>query len=536
MTPRNRIENDLVSVLASMPLMQNADTRQLFVQRLRRTLDDRVEIRDFSEPRHQSVEVVSTCSSVPAGVEAVVEVVALFAPAAQQLTELRQCLRELRELDVDDVLDEDDKAELIRALRGWRPQNPGWLYQRATRHQQTSPAGWCEDAWDMFIQLCGQNAPPTGLPPGMLFLLLLEYEVDATLATMLYRRNQRMATRLELTTELDHHRAALNLSTEAPIEPYVYLVIQVEPEQEPDQAEPALVGTHDQVPDPGGKPERYVVSQYRQWHGGGSWHSRPHGPRVRGVGRDELEAVAEQMVREADQSWSYPVARQRWPGPTAEPSPSEPTHQLVVEFVLPIQLLNADVAWWRKEPGRFRRMPPKLLSFDHPVLVRSLERLREKGWHHAWRQRWHRLRTDPVHSQLYRGRPGWADFTQLEAELNLDPNLTAMLLSEPPRVDGSGRGNGVLEVVTALRAGLPVIIWHRTEPATDALWQEVYDMTADGQIAHLPVRIQLARLAALRLPPKRRPKHPGWQLAVLWDDPDRMPELDRSVERAGGGG
>jgi hypothetical protein len=497
MTQPRRIETDLVDVLASLPLMQQPDSRQQFMRQLRQQLDHRADqqivLEDHPEPRRQCVEIVTCCFPAPSMLWVVVEVVEFFVPAAIQLRRLQRLLHEREAVE---VLAEEDWLELRDRLQEVYPQDAGRLYQRATEHQLAAPPPWCEQAWDMFVHLSGLMAPPSGLPPGMVFLLLLEQEVDSATAGLLRRRNQRMATQLELTVQLDRRRAVMNTGTDQPLERYVYLVIQVEPEQEPAGANP---------------PDRYVVSQYRQWYGDNGWHSQPHG-RIQGVSGAELENVAERVIGQMEEEWTNRRG------------------DVVVEFVLPAHLLNADVAWWRKERAR-EYLPEKVLAMDYPVVVRSLDRLREPRWHHAWRRRWERLQADPARSRLYRSQPGGTDFTQLEAALASDLRWSSLLLSEPPTMDTSDVG--VREVMTALRAGLPVIMWHRTQPTSDSFSEEVYDMTDDGQISRLPIHVRKARLAALRVDPDRRSDHLGRHLAVLWDDPDRMPELGPGSTRDG---
>jgi NTP-dependent ternary conflict system VMAP-like protein/effector-associated domain 2 (EAD2)-containing protein len=498
MSQHLRISTDLVDVLASLPLMQQPEPRQQFMRQLRQQLDhrvdQRVELRDHPEPRRQCREIVDGCFPAPPMLWVVVEVVELFVPAAIQLRRLQ---RLLHERDVVDVLAEEDWLELRDRLQEIYPQDSGRLYQRATEHQLAAPPPWCEQAWDMFVHLSGQNAPASGLPPGMVFLLLLEQEVDSATAGLLRRRNQRMATELAVTAQLDRRRAVMNTGGDQPFERYVYLVIQVEPDQEPAGADP---------------PERYLVSHYRQWYGGTGWHSQLR-DRIQEVSGAELEDVVERVIEQMEEEW----AGRR--------------EEVVIEFVLPIHLLNQDVAWWRKERARPELgWPEKVLAMDYPVVVRSLDRLREPRWHHAWRRRWERLQADPARSRLYRSQGG-TDPTQLEAALASDLRWASLLLSEPPTMDASGDRTGLREVMTALRAGVPVIFWHRTEPTSDALWEDVHDMTADGQISRLPRHVRAARLAALRVDPDRRSGHRGRHLAVLWDDPDRMPE---QLDRAGG--
>ncbi|MET7968486.1 hypothetical protein [Micromonospora sp. NPDC005305] len=481
---RRRIEDELVDVLSGMRLLQQPNSRQLMVEKLRERLYDRG-VNDFANPRDQSIEIAGACLG---DLPTLIEVVALFEPAAAQLTPLHR----LRcEVDAIDLLTAEDWTELRPALSGQRLDSLGWLYQRASEHKLSIPPHWCLSAWDVFVYLTGQNAPPRGLPPNMLFLVLLEHEVDPATARLIRHRNRRAATLLELTEDLDLRRAAVNAGTEAP-EPYVYLVIQIEPDLAPGSTV-------------------HTVSHYRQWRGADGWHSRRRG-QFTDVAYDELEATVERIVHQMEVEWADRRA------------------DVAVELVLPVELLNEDVAWWRKEPASVH-LEQKVLAMDYPVVVRSLNRLRQPEWHRAWRRRWDRLQSEPASSRLYRSQPdGSAYLTRLEAELTADQRWSTLLLSQAPT---AANPLGFKEVMTALRAGLPVIVWHRTRPSDTEFWEEIRDMTSDGRIARLPVQARHSRLAALALEPPHADRHTGRNLVVLWDDPDRTPELDRPGGAAG---
>jgi hypothetical protein len=71
---RERIEEELVNVLAGMRLLQQADSRIQYVQILRDRLGDRVQVRDFPDPRGQSVEIAHACLPMPDAVASMVKV------------------------------------------------------------------------------------------------------------------------------------------------------------------------------------------------------------------------------------------------------------------------------------------------------------------------------------------------------------------------------------------------------------------------------------------------------------------------------
>lgn len=484
----------MVNVLARLHLLQQPDTRADFVQILRERLGARAEVRDCSTPRQQCIEIVRVCLPVPDAVAVAVNVVRHFTPNAAELPILE---RLTYEVDALDFLRDEDWHELWQPLTDFIPHNASRLFQRATGDQLAAPPPWCASAWDMFIHLAGQNAPFTGLPPATTFLLLLEHEADTTLARLLRRRNQRWATDHQLTAELERRRMAMNAGNDQP-SPFVYLVIQVEPDLSPDRDDPE---------------PQYTVSHYRQWQGSfDSWHSRPGTP-IAGVRREGLEDAVENIVRQTEVSWSDRHA------------------EVVVELVLPLELLNEDVAWWRKERAS-TFLEQKVLAMDYPVVIRSLDRLRHNDWHRAWRIRWERLRAEPASSLVHYSNPddGADYFTRLEAGLNSDYRWSTLVLSEPPT---DMNPNGVREIMTALRAGLPIVVWHRTGQSDATFSTRIREMTMGGRIANLPVHIRRSRLEALGSVPEVRDEHIGRHLAILWDDPERTPELDKSVETEG---
>lgn len=162
---------------------------------------------------------------------------------------------------------------------------------------------------------------------------------------------------------------------------------------------------------------------------------------------------------------------------------------------------------------------------DYPVVVRSLERLRTPRWHRHWHQRWQQLRDAPTSSEVYWSQPAGADyFTRLETELKGDRRTVCLVLSEPPASPGGGQQ----EVEAALRAGLPVIIWHRADCSSPAFREAVSSLVSDAGLAELPTRAKELRHEALRLDPDLRIDHIGRHLTVLWDDPARRPGPARS--------
>ncbi|WP_433788453.1 effector-associated domain 2-containing protein [Actinoplanes sp. CA-252034] len=485
---RHRLQTVLVGVLERTRLMQGQPGRQLLVEQLRDRLGQ-FPLREHAELRLQTAELVRACRKLTDGLQILVETVEHLEPGTEEVVQLRR-LRD--EWEAAEVLTPDDWTRLRPLLETLTPTNLTVLYQRATEHRSPGPPSWCSNAWQAFVHLAGQNAGPDGLPPSMAFLALLEDQVDAQGKRSIRLRNDRLATDQKLTAELAHRRAHLERGGEQPMDTTSYLVVQIEPHL-----------------DPGGGDDMYALSHFRQWYGADSWHSRRGEPLL--VRLSDLEREVERLIEQMEIDWA---AR---------------TGTVVVEFVLPWELLNVGVDRWRKETGSSR---PIALAMDYPVVVRSLERLRTQRWHRAWNQRWRQLLTAPAQSVVYWSHPSGKDyFTRLEAELKADDRVVSLVLSEPPAQMGA---TGQLEIEAALRAGLPVIIWHRGDCTSAEFREAVTGLVTDGGIGQLPQRAKELRHQALRLEPDLRDGHIGHRLTILWDDPVRRPDTLGAPDRGTG--
>lgn len=474
---RHRVQAALVDVLERTRLMRGQAGRQLLLDEVRDRLGQ-LDMREHAVPRLQVVELVRACTRLADGVHILVETVEHLEPATDEVLQLHRLQDEWESAE---VLTEADWGTLHPALESLYPTNLTLLCQLATSQRLPGPPPWCADAWHTFVHLAGQNSGPEGLPPSMAFLALLEKHVDDQVAGLIRSRNRQLAAEQGLTPQLDHLRAGRTDRDELPTDSTAYLVIQVEPRLDPD-----------------GPEDLYTLSSFRQWHGGDQWRSRQDGSRT--VRRDELEREVEQLINRMESGWT------------------DRTGKVVVEFVLPWELLNAEVDWWRKEIDSDR---PTALAMDYPVVVRSLERLRTTRWHRRWHQRWHQLRTAPTSSKVHRSMPAGKDYlSRLENELKGDDRIVALVLSEPPAQLGT---TGQQEVTAALRAGLPVIIWHRADCTSTAFRTAVEGLVSDAGLAQLPERAKQLRHQALGLEPELRMDHIGRHLTVLWDDPARRP-------------
>jgi hypothetical protein len=250
--------------------------------------------------------------------------------------------------------------------------------------------------------------------------------------------------------------------------------------------------------------DQLLVSHWRQWDPH-EW--RPQRGDDRTIPSLALEAEVDNIIEGLESML----------GASADAANSE---DISLEFVLPMELLNFPVQHLRKKALADRMVP---LAVDHPIVLRSLERLRTPRLHLAWRRRWER--TAGKQMRPYWSQPSGSDyFVRLTTELRADQRVFSLILSEPPEAGN----NAHLEVAAALHAGIPAIVWHRLDCSSAHFRDAVTTMVADGALVHLPRRVTALRLDALKLG-TMTPGHPGWEIAILWDDPNRLLEPPRGI-------
>ncbi|MEV1082151.1 hypothetical protein AB0I98_28510 [Streptomyces sp. NPDC050211] len=202
---------------------------------------------------------------------------------------------------------------------------------------------------------------------------------------------------------------------------------------------------------------------------------------------------------------------------------------LVLEFILPFSLVNEPVEEWSRH-GAFGEEkvwdsefggPP--LGQDYQVVIRSLERIEALQLHRVWNERWDVLAADAGSARMHRCDEGdGARHEHLYARLVEDPAVVLMTLGSPP--DGQ---HGRSELLTGLQAGLPLLMWSRSGPLTE-LARVLAEDALEGELTDV-----LGRLTRLRSAPGTGDHGGGGstgpRIAVLWDDPNRLPEVPEPI-------
>jgi vWA-MoxR associated protein C-terminal domain/Effector-associated domain 2/vWA-MoxR associated protein middle region 0 len=488
---RTEVEDQLVDLLADAPEFQGETSRRQLVARAERLAGVPLQVPENPMRRQWFYGLVEECARGRTGLAHLggsVRALADESSLAAGVTHLIDCW-DTADTAATAVIPWQGSAEdgpgtrvvnvwdaLRTTLSGWPAADVQPQFQLATEDRETAAPWYCDTGWQVFVSLVNRTATRGLPPPYLVFLdrLIHDNRLDRGLEPLVEIWIRRVATEHGCLAELEgmRQRRADPLVGRSP----VHLVLRLE----------------------GAGPGRdrydlfWCLERYRPRRvvDGGERHER--------LGRDEIEGVVSTVVRRAEQILST----------TSDP--------LALEFVLPFELLDLDIEWWRKEE---RYGPSKPLVLDYSVTLRSLERLDLSEWHREWRRRWRHVELPADTVTYWCGPRTQVDGLGLEAELRANEQLIALVLSGPPRIGSRGMD----ELVAGLRTGIAGIIWRRLDGPAAAETDESLRGCLNGhRAADLPHAVRLLRLDAQRLPDDVRSGHLGRQLVLLWDDPLRI--------------
>lgn len=462
----------LVRALQEVPILASLQDRIFFV----RLLSDRLGPLSIEESpliQRHLFNIVEVCESRSDGMRALIEVLGELDGGTVHYREVAQIVADR---DADALWPEEERERLFALLSGMIFTDLVELYREVAG--VNAPELPAETTYrEVFLTLETLNADADGLPKPIVFVEHLAYGRRPELSTELRRWSDRQASRLSVITELQALRRAFRAPPPgpAPNEPaYVVLLLR-------------RVGLSGEL---------YQLDHWSQIDLSEGWHPG------RGAGftgtLDEVKRQVAVLLEEVEAKWAryQPDIR--------------------IEVVLPAELLNLDVDQWTWEvESSFAPVP---LGCRYSFAIRSLERMRAAHWHRYWHARWTVLTGQ---TQLYgaideesarRGERG-DGIRNLVADFENNPKLVSLTLSAPP--DGSESGGA--EVAVGLRAGVPIMVWHRSDCDSEEFLTTVHEVL-HGDGPGVLQRVKQVRTTAYR----SHPEHVGHNLAVLWDDPQRL--------------
>ncbi|MFG2357679.1 hypothetical protein [Streptomyces sp. NPDC048521] len=463
--------------------------RDLLISMLASRLPELGDIRRHGRTRLEMLEIVRACLQEPRGLPELVATLHDYAPHSAPVLRIRELVVASPVLA---VLSEAELREVHSLLARVRHLDVrGVLYAAAgDLVLQDQRVSTLREAFDL---LAGVNARADGLLPVMalvehVLVALEESDVHRPVADGLREWNDAQAVKLGLGAQLKALRAEI---AQAPA------------------AQPAPACLVIQLSRHGMSPDRYLLSHWRQIRPG-PW--RPERGEDQIVALSDVEATVERLVVRAEKEWAG--------------RPGRP----VLEFVLPIHLLNHPMEWL---PMASQSSSATALCLSYPVVLRSLERMRAREFHRRWHNRWQQMMEDAGIACHWdtTGRRGH-DPVQWTSRLTADERLVSVALNAPP-LPGPGGSQASLEA--ALRAGVPLAVWDR-RPTPPGEFRRRVKKLIKGKAIELPQRVQKLRNEAATAAASQRDAHAGRHLAVLFDDPNRIVDWSSSGPEPGGAG
>jgi hypothetical protein len=193
-------------------------------------------------------------------------------------------------------------------------------------------------------------------------------------------------------------------------------------------------------------------------------------------------------------------------------SEGRPQTTLSVEFIVSTDTLEAD----------FESIPVMIGETPHalgelcPVVMRSLDRLREDTWLENLFDKWFEF-DKSSHDDCPDDIIGWIE--QPSQIVGDAKHLIAALTYGGHLADRTATLNAVLA------AGTPVVVWHRRIARGQGRRAALNEILSGGILSELPRRVRGHRLRSARAPRRPGRNNSGSDLVLLWDDANRIPEI-----------
>ncbi|OLT37376.1 hypothetical protein BJF79_29525 [Actinomadura sp. CNU-125] len=501
----------LVEALWRLEALQKQRTRDQYLAIVRKELGIplplQVAERDFDDLWF----LVEGCLEHTGAVHVFLQVVERFHAGNAVFAEIRRLASELLP---EPLLEKDERRALHELIKVLQAGDPDATAPEATRERFWTVAEWAGpltfdtgDIWPVLNRLENCTVDEDGVPPLLSFVEGLAGGTASPVRNpllgwtdgvarrlgvapaVLARRELASAARNEAARkEAARNRSAQTLPTEiraaqngtAQRSTRSYLVIAFRPD--------------------GAQPDRYLTSAWLQSDDdpGAMLHCDDGDP----VPMSALPALVVELLTEEPQVVGRPA-----------------TSKLVLEFVLPLNLLGASsLDQLRITVDDLERR----LGIDHPVVVRSLDRMQKQNYHAEWRRKWTWLRENPQAADVcWVTHPGEYQGETLYSMLLSELSSVCLALAFPPSVDGTG---GPDELRVALQAGTPIIAWCRRGRSPERFAAEFRELVADGALALPDSVLELRRKAVMAMHRDPDADPLGLELTLLFDDADRFPE------------
>jgi hypothetical protein len=400
----------IVDAFMQIDGMRKRSTRDVFISLLERELGQHLPIPRHEQDLYDVWQLVDVLLAYSGAVHTLVDIVGTFHGGSRSMTEIRNVVDELLP---EPLLDGQERRELHQLVRALEDRGMKAAHRAAIPALYRDAVGPVGPALDRDIrsikaviaQLEEVAVGMDGVPPLLAFVRDLAGCTDGPTATALWDWARRFSQRLGLHgTELRQLQQGTRSRTDS-AEFGTYLVIEFRPD---------LAGS-----------DMFLVTAWLQFDGElGSTLHRDDDP----FPLSRLPLLLEALLID-----NHQVVNRHTPA-------------LTIEFVLPRSLLGIPLDQLRITVDGLERR----LGIEHPVIVRSLDRIQQRVLHHNWRRKWSWLRENPGSVTVcWIAQPGEFDHERLYTLLS-EHSSACLALAFPP---WSGAPNPVDELWVGLQAG-----------------------------------------------------------------------------------
>lgn len=462
----------LVKALERLPCMGSTQERNFIVRLLADRLGGVLPIEESPKAHVHIFNIVEVCDRRPDGLARLLDVVREMDGGTIHLRDVEGIIEERTALP---LWPEEEREELFALLRGVIFPDLLELYRQVAG--VGAPELPAETNYrEVFVALETLNADPDGLPKPIRFVEHLASGRRSELAMELRRWADRQASRLGVITSLQKVRRDSKAPLPGP----------------PPNAPAYLVLLLRRV---GLSGDCFQLDNWSQLDLAEGWHPE-HGDHFTGT-IEEVKRQVATLIEAVETKW-------------AKYQPD-----IRIEMVLSGELLNLDVDQWSWEVESSQPVP---IGCRYTFAIRSLERMQTGKWHRTWHVRWSvlagQLENGAIPPESARRMEATDTIRTLVADFETDRNVVSMQLSKPP--DSAAEGGD--EIFVGLRAGLPIIVWHREDCDSDEFLTSVAELLHGDGPGDVLQRLKQIRTTAYR----SHAGHVGHHLAFMWDDPDRL--------------
>ncbi|WP_267898984.1 VMAP-C domain-containing protein [Thermomonospora amylolytica] len=470
----------LVNALLEVDEIRRRESRDDCILRLEDSLGHRLPIKRDDRDLYDVLQLVRCCLAYPGAVHELASIVAYVHGEGRAVHRINELVGQLLP---EPLLTVAERRELHGLLDEWRTHADdadltfiAELYRQAAGPLAPPPDIAVGDLGPLIAQLEEATFRPDGMPPLLVFVEALAAHTDDDTTRRLDGWSEGVAGRLG---PRRRSRRELGARIAGALEPggrCSYLIIEFRPD--------AMAA------------DRYLPSAWLQVDG-------EHGVMLRCDDEDPLPA--ERLRGVIEDLLTDPQVVNR------------PGTDLVVEFVLPRSLLGLPLD---QIPITIEGLERRL-GIEYPVVVRSFDRMRSRILHHNWRRKWNWLRDNPARAGLCRlPRRGNTGHERLYNTLVSENSAVCVALGFPPRTDHDQPD----ELWVGLHAGMPIALWCRRRREPGRFFAEIEELWRQGALS-LPQNVLELRRKALRaLDEAPVDDHLGFELTLMFDDADRLPE------------